>query len=426
MESIIAQNEDVLVQPLDFSLGSAASYIVARESQTFFSSQNLVSPASIKIAKFQVGGNGFLDLSSLYFAGDLTNNSGTEALQPITAEAHCLFKRLIVRCGGTLVESCELHNVSEEFVRRLLPLEKRLNLAGMFLGADPATGSNGYDLACNSIPVGGTKRVLYRPMTSGLLNMKKYWPALLMGAQGLTFELELAPASEAVLGSGSQDYTLSNLRCLCDSVTLTSELTDQYTSLLLSGKSVFFNLDLHENTQHFLPGNSNKFSVSSARQFSRLNTLTLIMQQAPSAATETEQVHNFYLPASARDTVACNLVINGTRQPVFDTTGVQEHWMRFLRGTGVYANIGSSTSISFTGFGGSATGAGRCFAQVFDLEKMPGHAEHTGQSIDSGGICTIHVSGVGTQSSEYTDRLILMHSYSAMLELRDSGAVLYT
>ena len=79
MESIIAQNEDVLVQPLDFSLGSApaASYIVSREQQTFFSSQNLVSPSSIKIAKFQVGGNGFLDLSSLYFACDITNNHGT-------------------------------------------------------------------------------------------------------------------------------------------------------------------------------------------------------------------------------------------------------------------------------------------------------------------------------------------------------------
>ena len=57
---------------------------------------------------------------------------------------------------------------------------------------------------------------------------------------------------------------------------------------------------------------------------------------------------------------------------------------------------------------------------------MPGHAEHTGQSIDSGGIVTLHVSGVGTQPSEYADRLILMHSYSAMLELRDSGAILYT
>ena len=141
MESIIAQNEDVLVTPIDFSLGPSAQYLVSREQQTFFSSQNLVSPSSVRVAKYQLGSNSFLDLSSLYFAFDLTNNHGSAALTPLTAEAHCLFKRLIVRCGGTLVESLELHNVSEEFVRRLLPLEKRLNLAGFFLGANAATGA---------------------------------------------------------------------------------------------------------------------------------------------------------------------------------------------------------------------------------------------------------------------------------------------
>ena len=76
MESIIAQNEDVLVAPLDFSIGgAAASYIVSREQATYFSAQNLVSPSGVKIAKYQVGGNGFLDLSSLYFTFLLTNKA---------------------------------------------------------------------------------------------------------------------------------------------------------------------------------------------------------------------------------------------------------------------------------------------------------------------------------------------------------------
>jgi hypothetical protein len=174
-----------------------------------------------------------------------------------------------------------------------------------------------------------------------------------------------------------------------------------------------------------LPGTSDKFSISSARQFSRLNTLSLIMQQQPSAGAETQQVHNFYLPASAKDSVASNLVINGSRQPDFDTIGIQEFWMRFMRGTGIFSGIGHSSAISFAGFGGG-TVAGRCFAQIYDLEKCPGHAEHTGQAIDSGGIISLHVSGVGTQASEYADRCILIHSFSAMLEIKDSGAVLYT
>ena len=51
---------------------------------------------------------------------------------------------------------------------------------------------------------------MFRPMTSAVLNLKKYFPALLLGAQGLTFELELAPADEACLSTDSQDYELSD------------------------------------------------------------------------------------------------------------------------------------------------------------------------------------------------------------------------
>ena len=68
MESIIQQGEDVLVAPLDFSIGqNSAQYIVSKEEATFFSSQNLVSSNGVKLAKWQVGQpTGFLDLSSFF------------------------------------------------------------------------------------------------------------------------------------------------------------------------------------------------------------------------------------------------------------------------------------------------------------------------------------------------------------------------
>jgi len=174
-----------------------------------------------------------------------------------------------------------------------------------------------------------------------------------------------------------------------------------------------------------LPGNSAKWSISSARQYSRLNTLIVLMQQAPGTGYETQQVNNFYIPASAKESIESNLVINGERMPLFNNRGLSEHWIRFLRGVGAYANIGTSTSISWDGFGGG-TAAGRSFSVVFDLEKMAGHAEHTGRPIDSGGIVTLHVEGVGTQTSEYVDRVILQHHYSGTMEIRDSGVTMYT
>ena len=106
LESIIATGSDVLAGPLDFQLGQdQASYIVSREQQTFFSSQNLVNPTSVRTLKFQLGGNGFLDLSTLVFAFTLHNKDTTNTLQPLTTEAHHLFRRMIVRISGTMVEN---------------------------------------------------------------------------------------------------------------------------------------------------------------------------------------------------------------------------------------------------------------------------------------------------------------------------------
>ena len=424
-ESIISQTPDVLVAPIDFSVGNAASYIVGRENATYFSSQNLVAPDNVRVCKFQIGSNGFLDLSSLYVTG-LLHNKGAAAITPLTCEAHCLFKRLIVRISGTLVESQEFHNVSEEFIRRLLPLEKRMNLSSMFLGSVAGTGVEGHDLLSNSLGAGNSKRIMYRPMGSGVLNLSKYLPALVLGQQALSIELECCPADEAFTSTQTVSYELSDLRCLCDTVTLTTELTDQYTSLLLTGKSIFIPIDLNTTTQHFLPGASAKFSVHSAVQFSRLNTLIAIMQQAPGTARETKQVNNFFLPSSASETVESNLVVAGHRSPLFNNRGISEHIVRFLRGTGGYAGVGTSTSISYDSFGGGSN-PGRSFAIVFDCEKLPMHGvDHTGIPVDGGGVITLNVENVGTQDSEYVDRVLLSHHHSGTIELRDSGVTLYS
>ena len=106
LESIIATGNDVLAGPLNFEIGQdQASYIVNRENQSFWSSQNIVNPTSVKTLKFQLGSNGFLDLSTCVFAFTLKNLSATDALLPLTCEGHGLFRRLIIRIGGTLVEN---------------------------------------------------------------------------------------------------------------------------------------------------------------------------------------------------------------------------------------------------------------------------------------------------------------------------------
>jgi hypothetical protein len=246
----------------------------------------------------------------------------------------------------------------------------------MFLGV-ASDGGNGHDLVSNTIPANGSKKVLFRPLTSAVLSMSKFLPALLLN-QGMTIELELDDAANSMAQSNgvttySQTFQLEDCRCLTDSIVLTSELQDQYTSLLLSGKSLYIDLPtLSDNTLQYVPGNHSKFSINSSRQYSRLNTLIITFCQDSVAGGLVEKdVNNFYLPASSEDIIESNLVINGVRSPAFNNTGVRQHWNRMLRGVGAYASVGTSTSISATGFGlqaGAATVA-RSFSVLFDLEK---------------------------------------------------------
>jgi len=206
---------------------------------------------------------------------------------------------------------------------------------------------------------------------------------------------------------------------------------------LLTGKSIFLDLpSVSDNTVQFFPSNEGKFSIVSSRQYSRLNTLIISFCRAAEAAGLVEKdVNNFYLPASAEDTIASNMVINGNRMPAFDNMGIRQHWNRFLRAVGAYAGVGTSTSISYAGFGGQGmtapTGAGgtpdgaptaniaRNFSVLFDMEKLSQHSS-TGEPMNSGSSLTINIEGLGASTGEYMQKCFITAHHSAVLEIRDS------
>ena len=170
LSTILSTGSDVLAAPIQYNLGDQASYIVRRENQTFYSAQNLAKPTSVRTLKFQIGGNAFHDLSTLMLSFKITNDSATQTLFPATCEAHHLFRRMIVRIAGTMVENKEFFAREEEFARRLLPAEKRKDLANMYLGIS-SDGGNGHDMIPNVLEKLETKNVLFRPLTSAVLKV---------------------------------------------------------------------------------------------------------------------------------------------------------------------------------------------------------------------------------------------------------------
>ena len=96
---------DVLVGPLKFGLDPQGSYVQQRRQATTFSNVNSASPAGVKTITINYGSSSeWLDPSTASLSFLITNTDATNALFPATVGAHCLFDKLQLRLGNTLVE----------------------------------------------------------------------------------------------------------------------------------------------------------------------------------------------------------------------------------------------------------------------------------------------------------------------------------
>ena len=269
MESVLSSGQDFLVGPLSYDvLKDQASYIQERRQTTIFANTEAAGPTSVKTVKFSVNDpNGFLDLSTLMFTWDVVNKDNAKALQPLTAIPHCCFGRMVIRVSSALVEDVQYLGRTEEMLSRFMSYEKRLNMSNMGFGL--SSGSfQGNDHIARTIPASGTRSVVWRPISSGLLNSGKALPSMLLGAGGLTFEFEVPSVGEIVRdhADDSKDFEYRNLTCIVDSLRLTSELTEQYSTMLLSGRSIMIPYATMDCSLQHLTSVSGSHTLNSAKQ----------------------------------------------------------------------------------------------------------------------------------------------------------------
>lgn len=185
MESVLSAGEDFLVGPLDYSTvgKDQAQYVQERRQTTIFSSVPEAGPNSVRSIKFSIADpNGFLDLASLFFTWDVVSKEPAPAgvdpprnLQPLTAIPHNCFSRMVVRVSSSLVEDIQYLSRTEEMLSRFMSEEKRKNMANMGFGLVSGT-AQGNDHLARPIPPGGRRSVVWRPISSGLLNSGECLP----------------------------------------------------------------------------------------------------------------------------------------------------------------------------------------------------------------------------------------------------------
>jgi hypothetical protein len=288
MESILSGGQDFLLPGLSYDLsGDQASYVVSRRQSQINSNVPTAGPNDVRQVTFNIADpSGFLDLSSLCFQWTVTNTHATAAMQPLSAVPHNCWSRKILSISSAIAEDIQYLSRTEEMLNRFLPLEKRRAAAAMGFGLASGT-ENGADHLARAIPAGGEQRVVWRPLSSGILNSGKLFPGMLLGASGLKITLEVPAASEIARNhaNDSQTFSYKDLVCHVDSLQLEESISSQYANMLLSGRSIMIPYQTWDNTLQHLTVQTGSQTCNVAKNFTRLATVFASLAQEEPTVT---------------------------------------------------------------------------------------------------------------------------------------------
>jgi hypothetical protein len=430
MESLLAAGTDQRIPELDIAAyENQASFVLRRDQTQTVCATPVLSPTGVRTAVLNLVDGNFLDLSTLFFSFVVRNNSTGETtgkpLRPASAIPHCWFRRLIIKCQGSTCEDIASLSRIEEQITRFVSTNKRRNWGDAGHGWEALTDV-GTDALSKPIEKSKSQRVTWRPTSSGFLQCGKYIP-MMGGAGGLSFELELADATEAVVDhtGNSSDWQIEQLTLHVDSVQLTSELTSSFADMLIKGESIIIPYQANSVDVQYLSGGANQI-LTLAKQFSRLATVFVSLEDTQAASSDDTKVgalmksmNNFYLAQANNEDVASHITVNNLRWPAFDTLGTKMHFMRLQQCLGVWNSVSHATNISAAGYG-DGTAVSKQFVIGFDLESVP-HAEASGISVQGGGNVQVSLKNVGAPTKAY----ICTH-YDAALEIKSQGSIVYS
>lgn len=213
MDMVISGGEGSLLESLSFDLPPTTSYIHQRRLVSYYlSGASTLSPNGVRVCRFTIAEDGWLDPASLRSYGKLYNGSQNNTVLQLADGPHSLFSRVRLFIGGALVEDIDLHNRSQQLFRRMLmPNDWVVNdsiESGLQSAIEGAAGSSSPGIASQQLAAG--KYAMWNMATLlGILNCGNMLPLRVSG--GCQVELTLADAADAIV-SGTSLSTKSK-RC---------------------------------------------------------------------------------------------------------------------------------------------------------------------------------------------------------------------
>ena len=293
LDSIVATLDEGVIPGLNFSLSNhqAAGYVRERNFSTYYpSGSNIYSPSTgQRVIRILVsdGGKSMLDLSTIRLSFDIVNTETTgDKKLFLPGHLGCLFQRLTLRIAGTQVEDILFYNRLCGMLNQFRSVNSQYSAHIGGVGSSVNQVALQMDRVIQEPIEENTTRRVVIDLPCGLFHSHYLLP---VGRFPLELTLELASAdavamagpvtyagAEVAAANVTQNYSIQNVRLLCDMVSLDSAMNDNIDEALLQGKPLSLAFSSWSN-QYFtltgLPDNNAQFHVLLNRSFSRLQSV---------------------------------------------------------------------------------------------------------------------------------------------------------
>ena len=424
--------DDALIGGLSYKLKSGASYVTNRRSVSYFAQGgNDYKPSGVRVMKFHLTGDQWMDPSTFRVAFQLNNldydAASSNYVQPLSWNPAVFFRRARIIAGGQVIEYIDDFNRLSLMLSSLKSGEEQLMIASEGFNsfdeqyADVAQDNRktyrnfDYD---KSGSVFEGRRVIFKPMF-GIFNQEKLLPLRYMPLQ---IELELVNAGGDAVHVGAWEgqnntanWSISDIQCKCDLLTLDNALDNEYASHLLSGKSLPINFRTWNHTNQST-GNDKNFSANINRALTRLKSVFITLQGVEGAWDK--QCNDFFHPIAVQAIDRYSVSDEHQYQVQIGSKLIPEYPVKSLSES--LSQLRKTVGSPFQMYG--RWYRTRKYIIGLDLEKVSG-AGFTGMSTKAGDLMTLNfrdceVSGVGGSTPH---RVFCALNYDCVVNIQDSG-----
>jgi hypothetical protein len=422
LESLIATSgEAPMLDSLDFTLPPSSTAVVDRRQhvRAYPTSASTLSPTGTRTVRIRLGGDDFVDASSIRLQYTINNTDGAKALVPWCGPWGA-WSQVYLRSNGVEEDNIPQYGRFHEFHGwKLLSQEQQFGEAGIS-GLAGSWNTNGIP-SMGTIAAGGSVTVLHKVHVS-LFNSAKLLPLRYMPQ-----ELELSVVSTVTdwlntnAGNNSSSFTLSNIQLLYDAYVLDEAVQESFYKALLSSRVLSIPVLTSYMVVQSLPAGSTSFSFSAVRAFSRLSHVWLTFRGTGARSSE------FLNPTTPGATGAAPALTDGGCPSARLSVGphyypdpqpnqsIPELFYMLQKSIPGVPNITRDQFAAGTANGGS-------FAICFDLRKVP--ADPTSSiSTRSGDLLRVDLTNL--TADRVTECWMVLFSFG-VVACRESGVTLLT